>query len=94
MREREQRLSSIYDTVGDVIYHLAVEPEEQYRFISINRAFSDVTGLKPEQVVGRSVSEVIPVPSLTMVLENYRKAIDGENRCQFGKRPPIIPPDN
>ena len=76
LREREQRLSSIYDTVGDVILHLAVEPGGQYRFISINRAFSDVTGLKPEQIVGKTVSEIIPEPSLRKVLENYRRAIE------------------
>lgn len=78
LREREQRLSNIYETVGDVIFHIAVEPGGQFRFISINRAFSEVTGLKPEQVVGRLASEIIPEPSLTMVLENYRKAIEGK----------------
>jgi PAS domain S-box-containing protein len=78
LREREQHLSSIYDTVGDIIFHLAVEPGEQYRFISINRSFSAVTGLKPEQVVGKKVSEIIPEPSLTMVLANYRRAIEGK----------------
>ena len=78
LREREQRLSNIYETVGDVIFHIAVEPGGQFRFISINRAFSDVTGLKPEQVVGKLASEIIPEPSLTMVLENYRKAIEGK----------------
>ncbi len=76
LREREQHLSNIYDTVGDVLFHLAVEPGGQYRFVSINRAFSRVTGLKPEQVVGRAVSEVIPEPSLTVVLENYRRSIE------------------
>ncbi|MCJ7622709.1 MAG: PAS domain S-box protein, partial [Anaerolineaceae bacterium] len=75
LREREQHLSSIYDTVADVIFHLAVETGDQYRFISVNRTFSDVTGLGFEQVVGKTVNEIIPEPSLTMVLRNYRKAI-------------------
>ena len=35
----KQRMSSIFNTVGDVIYHLAVEDQEKYRFISINKAF-------------------------------------------------------
>ena len=35
LREREQRLSKIYETVGDVIFHIAVEPGGQFRFISI-----------------------------------------------------------
>jgi len=79
LREREQQLSSIYHTVGDIIFHLAVEAEEKYRFISINQAFCDVTGLSQEQVVGKMVNEVIPEPSLTIVLGKYKQAID-ENR--------------
>jgi PAS domain S-box-containing protein len=74
LRENEQRLSSIYDTVGDVIFHLKIESEGKYRFISVNKAFCNVTGLSQEQVVGKMVSEIIPVPSLTMVLEKYKQA--------------------
>ncbi|MGD0878866.1 MAG: PAS domain S-box protein [Anaerolineales bacterium] len=73
--ESEQRLSSIYDTVGDVIYFLSVEPDEQYRFSSVNPAFMKVTGLPAVQVIGRKVNEVITEPSLSMVLGKYRQAI-------------------
>ena len=75
LHEKEQRLASIYDTVGDVIFYLDTEPDEQYRFSSINPAFTKVTGLTSEQVVGRKVSEVIPEPSLSLVLAKYRQAI-------------------
>ena len=76
LRESEQRLVSIYNTVGDVIFHLAVEPEGQFRFVSVNAAFLRVTGLSQEAVVGKTVNEVIPEPSLTMVLGKYRQAIE------------------
>jgi len=75
LRESEHRLSSIFDTVGDVIYYLAVEADNSYRFISVNHAFCNVTGLNEEMVVGKLVNEVIPEPSLSMVLEKYRQAI-------------------
>ncbi len=75
LQESEQRLSSIYNTVGDVIFQLTVEPDGQYRFTSVNRAFGRVTGLSAEQVIGRKVNEIIPEPSLTMVQEKYRQAI-------------------
>src|SRR5262249_4649264 len=48
----------------------------QFRFVSVNAAFLKVTGLSPEAVVGKTVNEVIPEPSLTMVLGNYRKAVE------------------
>jgi PAS domain S-box-containing protein/putative nucleotidyltransferase with HDIG domain len=73
--ENEQRLTSIHDTVGDVIFYLAVEPDGQYRFDSVNPAFCRVTGLPSGQVIGRKVNEIIPEPSLTMVLGKYRQAI-------------------
>jgi PAS domain S-box-containing protein len=75
-RENEQRLISIYNTVRDVIFHVAVEPEEQFRFVSVNAAFLRVTGLGREAVVGKTVKEVIPEPSLTIVLGKYRQAIE------------------
>jgi PAS domain S-box-containing protein len=75
LSESQQRLASIYDTVRDVIFHLAVEPGGKFRFASVNAAFLRVTGLSEEAVVGRTVNEVIPEPSLTMVLGKYWQAI-------------------
>jgi len=75
LRKSEQSLASIYNTVGDIIFHLAVEPAGQFRFVSVNSAFLKVTGLSPEMVVGRTVNEIIPEPSPTMVLGKYRQAI-------------------
>jgi PAS domain S-box-containing protein len=74
--ESQRRLVSIYDTVEDVIFYLAIEPEGQFRIISVNAAFLRITGLNQEEVVGKTLNEVIPEPSLTMVLEKYRQAIE------------------
>ncbi|WP_440949772.1 PAS domain S-box protein [Methanosphaerula subterraneus] len=74
--KNEQHLISIYNTVEDSIFQLTVEPDRQYRFTSINAAFSRVTGLPHEQVIGKTVNKIIPEPSLSMVLEKYRQAID------------------
>jgi PAS domain S-box-containing protein len=75
LRANLQRLSSIYDTISDIVFDLAVEAEGKYRFISINRAFCNVTGLTQGQVIGRIVDEVIPEPVLTFVLGKYKQAI-------------------
>lgn len=76
LQQNQKQLTSIYNTVGDVIIYLSVEQNQQYRFISVNPAFTKVTGVPVEQVVGKLVSEVIPEPSLSMVLEKYRTAIN------------------
>jgi two-component system cell cycle sensor histidine kinase/response regulator CckA len=76
LRSSEKQLSSIYRAVGDAIFQVAIEPGRRYRFVSINPAFTRITGLSPEMVVGQYVNDVIPEPSLSMVLANYQKAID------------------
>jgi PAS domain S-box-containing protein len=76
LRAREQELELIYSNVSDVIFYLAVEPGEgQYRFVSVNKAFLTATGLAEDQVVGKLVEEVIPQPSLALVLDKYATAI-------------------
>ncbi len=74
--ENQQRLTSIYDTVRDIIFHVAVEPDGQFRFVFVNAAFLRVTGLTLEKVVGRTVNEVISEPPLTVVLGKYRQAVE------------------
>jgi len=72
---KEGLLSSIYETVVDIIYFLRIEADECYRFISVNTAFLKITGLTEEMVIGKLVSEVIPEPSLSIVKAKYRQAI-------------------
>lgn len=83
LRARESRLASIYETVADVIFVLAVEERGAYRFTSVNPAFWAVTGLPPEAVVGKLISEVIPPPSLDLVLAKYREAIEGRRTVRW-----------
>lgn len=71
---RDQALSIIYLNISDVIYHLSVRDGE-FRFADVNPAFYQVTLLSPDQVIGKLVQEVIPEPSLSVVLRHYGDAI-------------------
>ena len=75
LREKERQISLIYDTVGDVIFNLKVERDGNYYFTSVNQRFLAATGLPAEQIIGKRVQEVIPEPSLTLVLAKYAEAI-------------------
>ena len=79
LRERERQLSSIYETVGDVIFQLELDPEGGYRFTSANQAFFKTTGLSREVLLGKRVDEVIPEPSLSTVLQKYAEAVETGN---------------
>ncbi len=76
LRKSEQQLSLIYDSVGNVLFYLVVEPDNCFRFLSINQVFLDATGLTEDQVVGKRIEEVIPEPSFGMVKDNYKKAVE------------------
>ncbi len=75
LRARERQISLIYDTVGDVIFNLKVEKDGNYYFTSVNQRFLQATGLPTEQIIGKRVQDVIPEPSLSLVLEKYAEAI-------------------
>lgn len=75
LRIQERTLSLIYNNVSEILYSLAIEPNNTYRFTSVNQPFLDATGLKENEIVGKTVNEVIPEPSLSLVLEKYNQAI-------------------
>lgn len=83
LRFHEQQLELVYNTISDIVFLLEVEGEDQYRFVTANEAFLSSTGLTQEQVQGRPVHEVIPQPSLSIVLAHYREAIATRKKVQW-----------
>lgn len=75
LRKSERQIKLIYDTVGDSIFNLKVEKGGKYIFTTVNKQFLKTTGLKAEQIIGKSAHEIIPEPSLSLVLEKYAQAI-------------------
>jgi PAS domain S-box-containing protein len=75
LHEREQRLSSIYNTVGDILFQIAVESDDVYRFIAVNPAFARITGLPDKAILGRRVDELVTAESYATQVSRYREAI-------------------
>jgi len=63
LRAREEELSAIYENVPGIVFYIAVEPDGEFRFLSVSRDFLVATGLNREQVVGCLVRDIIPPPS-------------------------------
>ncbi len=76
-------LEIIFDSVIDIIFLIAIEEGERYRFTRVNKAFCNATGLSPEKVVGLYVNDIIPEASREIVLGNYRKAIQERQTVQW-----------
>ena len=68
-------LELTYQSVGDCLFLLSIEPGEIYRFVSVNEAFLRVTGFAVSQVIGKRIEEVIPEQSHSLVLGKYREAL-------------------
>lgn len=75
LRIEKDKLSVTYHNVSEILYSLSVEASNRFRFSSVNQPFLDATGLQENQVIGKTVNEVIPEPSLKLVLEKYNLAI-------------------
>jgi len=75
LRQSEQQLGLIYDSVSDIIFLLSVEPDDRYRFVSVNKMFLQATGLRNDQVIGKYADEIIPPSSQQLVFRNYKRAI-------------------
>jgi PAS domain S-box-containing protein len=75
VRAAETMRGLIFDSVSDLLYFVSVEPDGRFRFRSVNESFLRTTGLELAQVVGKYVEEVIPEPSLGLVLDRYRRAV-------------------
>ncbi|MDE3235445.1 MAG: PAS domain S-box protein [Bacteroidota bacterium] len=84
----EQQLSLIYNTVSDILFSLQVEDNKRYKFISFNQAFLTATGLTAEQVMNKYVEDVIPEPSLSFVLSNYKKSIENKTKIVWEEETP------
>jgi PAS domain S-box-containing protein len=70
-----EEFEAFFEHVSGVLFSIDIEPRGRFRFRSVNRAFLEVTGLKRDEVAGKLVSEVIPEPSCSMVLEKYGEAV-------------------
>ena len=80
---RQEQLELIYNNSVEITFLLSVEPGYHYRFLSVNNAFLNASGLAREQIEGKTAEEIIPESSLSMILGNYRKAIDEHKTIQW-----------
>ena len=83
LRASETQLSLIYDGVYDIVFVVRVEPDDVFRFISVNRRFLEATGLQEHQIVGKEINEVIPEQSAALVLQKYKEAVQKNRSVQW-----------
>ena len=86
----KKHLPLIYDTLSEMIFLLAVEPDDCFRFMSVNQAFLAATGLTREQVVGKRIEQMLPETAQAVVISKCKEAIN-ENRTVFWEQASTFP---
>ena len=77
LRESERLLKLIYDNASDGLYLLAVEPNSQFRILSVNESFLRMSGHAREQVEGRTLEEFLPRDSQDLSRTKVIEALEG-----------------
>lgn len=72
----KEKLELVFNSTNEIMFLIDIEKDEVFRFSTINRKFLDVTELSKEDIEGKLVEEVIPSPSLSLVLSKYKEAIE------------------
>ncbi len=67
-------LTTVFDNISDVILLIGVEPNDQFRLLLANEAFSRNTG-HPKTVVGKLIEDVVAPQSAAQLKPRYKKVI-------------------
>lgn len=75
LKKSEHQLSLAFNSAIDPMWLIRAEGANQFRFETINTAFTSVTGWSPDQVEGQPIEKIIPAASHELVREQYNKAL-------------------
>jgi len=67
---------NIFNLTNEAIFVIAVEPEEKFRCVTVNKTYLKHTKLQPEQVVGKYVEEILPESDVDTAVSGYKRAIE------------------
>jgi PAS domain S-box-containing protein len=84
IRESEKKYSDLFNKMinGFALHEIIIDENDMpydYRFIEVNPAFEDMTGLKKENIIGKTILEILPNTERYWI-ETYGKiALEGKS---------------
>jgi PAS domain S-box-containing protein len=75
LQDSERMLKRIYDNSCDSLFLAQVEPEDQFRLVSVNEPFLRARGLEREAVQGQLMEESVPVPNQALTRQRLHEVI-------------------
>ncbi|HYZ61960.1 MAG TPA: PAS domain S-box protein, partial [Acetobacteraceae bacterium] len=75
--ESEERFRTYFEYSGDALVVVRVEAEDRFAFESINRAGERLTGLRRQDVIGKTPAQVLLPETAQRTVEAYREVVRG-----------------
>jgi|GEM_PF-2278147 len=75
VRQREQELKEITNTVKNAIFKVKVEGPNLYRYVMVNDMFCSRVGKTQDQIVGQLIDQVLPEDGRERSYKEYDRAI-------------------
>ena len=76
LAESIQWADLIFNNTTDLMFLMAVEPDDIFRCVKVNTAYLSFTGLRTEQLIGKTVWEVLPEEAAQAAMIHYHLALD------------------
>ena len=72
----------LMETLTQPLFILSVK-DNTYKFLNVSKSFLTTLNISEKEVLNKNVKELIPEPSLTLVLSKYKEAIETKQTVQW-----------
>src|SRR6266581_1646991 len=78
-RAANERYRELFETANDIVYTLDLEG----RLTSVNRAGESITGFRAEELLGRSIAELVCPESMPAMTQMLERKLAGQTRTDY-----------
>ncbi|MBP1933367.1 PAS domain S-box protein [Ammoniphilus resinae] len=86
----QNQLDLIYHSVSDLIFLMKVVDENHIRCVSVNQAYLDLTGLKEEQLIGKTIWEIFSYPVAAYAHSKYQEVLRAGTKLKYQEEVDLI----
>lgn len=83
LQEKEHFLRSIYDGVTDSIFVVDVLENGEFRYVGVNPAHEQLTGILSTELQGKTPEQVLPPDAAVVVQQHYRDCIEAGDTITY-----------
>jgi PAS domain S-box-containing protein len=83
LRKKQTSFNLIHDNTNDLIFLVSVEENGVFRYESVNKSYKKLLGLKPEEVIGKTVNEVWSAQSAEFIKTQFNTLIEAKKGMSY-----------